>query len=104
MLEQEADAHNDVVGVLDHTASVRGDVRLALCGVDDHGVDVATLCGGELDRGGEACSAEADDTRLTNCVDQTVEVGDGGRCYLDGVICPSLTIRIALTSLPPGVR
>ena len=71
---QHQDAIPHLVGAVQHGTGVAGDVRLALCAVDDDGFDLAQIFHHQLDSGGEACTALTDHTTVVDSVDETFQV------------------------------
>ena len=66
------------MGVLQHAPVVRGDIGLTLGAVDEKGVDLIQVLGGQLHRRGEAGAAQTHQTAGADGVREGLEVCDLG--------------------------
>ena len=76
ILHHRLDAVQDVLGVLQEAAVVRGDVGLALGAVDEEGVDLVQILGGQLHRRGEARAAQTHQAAGPDGILEGLEIGD----------------------------
>ena len=67
----------------EHHSVVTCDVRLALCRVNEHGVDlvIGIFSLVELCPGGESRAAKTDDTAVSDCLKETVTIAELGSLY-----------------------
>ena len=74
-LLEQGDALFDQIAVLEHDAVVAGDEGLALRAVDENGLDMALLGGGELGPHGEGRTAETHDAAFAHALEEAVKIG-----------------------------
>src|SRR5690606_10338202 len=67
---EDADALDDLRGALTHERLIGSDVGLALCGVDQQGIDGAPGGGGQLDGSWKACATQPDDASGRDALEQ----------------------------------
>ena len=75
----ETRALHQLLRPVEHRARVRGDIRLALRAVDDHGLDLLQILNGQLDDRREACAAEADHAAFAHGVQKILHGVELGR-------------------------
>ncbi|MNV40021.1 hypothetical protein D3C71_1316210 [compost metagenome] len=85
---KDANPFDDLRGAVLHQAIISGDVRLALCGVDNQGLNfIATTA--QFGAGREACAAKTGHAELVDALDQ-------GFAALGAVIAPAVTVDPAV--------
>ena len=86
VLVENFDTLVDILGVVEHGASVTGEVGLTLCAVDNDGANFSLSCRIKLYRGGEACAAKTYETGLAYCREEGVEILNygGSDALVDG--------------------
>ena len=96
----------DALGILDHRAVVRREIRLALAPVDEQHVDVLVLGRRELDVRGEGGAAQPDDTGLPHRLDDLRARGPSSRgppaAAAPAAEWGSTAIRTAVSKVPSG--
>ena len=75
---QQVDAGFEHIALFQHDAVVAGDIRLALCAVYQHGVDLVASDCVKLAPQGECCAAQTDNAAVLHSSKEGVKIGDGG--------------------------
>ena len=90
-MREDTDAFHYLSGAILHQTIVGGDIRLALCGIDNQRLDfIATAA--QLDAGREARAAQPGNTELVNALDKRFAA-------LAAVVAPAVTFDPAIFAI-----